>query len=433
MVEFTQEKVSVQDLVLGMYVARLDRPWIGTPFPIQGFHIKSLDEIRTLGSYCRYVYVDMVKSKIEATAAPAANGKPARAGRKSRQARAYVNLRVDESSYPRTRSIRQEISAAGNLQRDMAAAVDSVMKEIASGKPANIPATRKVANRMIDSILRNPDASIWIARVRDKDTYTYGHSVRSSVWAITFGRHLGLRKERLENLAMGVLLSEVGYTRLPTEILTRKEGLTADEHEVMKKHVEYSVEILREIQGINEDILWTVRTHHERYNGSGFPKGLRGNQIPLLGKIAGIVDFYDAVIAPRFDEEALSPADAMARLHDMRDEEFQAELVDEFIQAIGIYPAGSLIELSTGEVGIITEQNHDRRLRPKIMLILDRDKQPMKKTTEIDLLTYTQDSDGQPVDIQKGLPDGAYGIDLTQFRSNILSRLLGLGHTLFRH
>lgn len=431
MVEFTQEKVSVQDLVLGMYVARLDRPWIGTPFPIQGFHIKSLDEIRTLGSYCRYVYVDMVKSKIEAV--PAAGGKPARSGRKNRQARTYVNLRVDESSYPRTRSIRQEVSTAGSLQRDMAAAVDSVMKQIASGKPANIPATRKVANRMIDSILRNPDASIWIARVRDKDTYTYGHSVRSSVWAITFGRHLGLRKERLENLAMGVLLSEVGYTRLPTEILTRKERLTAEEHEIMKKHVEYSVEILKEIQGINEDILWTVRTHHERYNGSGFPKGLRGNQIPLLGKIAGIVDFYDAVIAPRYDEEALSPAGAMARLHDMRDEEFQAELVDEFIQAIGIYPAGSLIELSTGEVGIITEQNHDRRLRPKVMLILDREKQPMKKATEIDLLTYTQDSDGQPVDIQKGLPDGAYGIDLTQFRTNILSRLLGRGHTLFRH
>ncbi|MCC6206885.1 MAG: HD-GYP domain-containing protein [Gammaproteobacteria bacterium] len=431
MVEFTQEKVSVQNLVLGMYVARLDRPWIGTPFPIQGFHIKSFDEIRTLGSYCRYVYVDMVKSKIEVD--PSAKSRPARSGRKGKEARAYVNLKVNESSYTRTRGIKQEISTASNLQRDMAAAVESVMKQIASGKPANIPATRKVANRMIDSILLNPDASIWIARVRDKDTYTYGHSVRSSVWAITFGRHLGLRKERLENLAMGVLLSEVGYTRLPTEILTRKERLTMEEHETMKKHVDYSVEILKNIQGINEDILWTVRTHHERYNGTGFPRGLRGNQIPLLGKIAGIVDFYDSVTAPRYDEEALSPADAMARLHEMRDEEFQAELVDEFIQAIGIYPTGSLIELSTGEVGIITEQNLDRRLRPKVILILDRDKQPVKKTTEVDLLSYTQDRDGQPVDIQKGLPDGAYGIDLTQFRLNVLSRLLGLGHTLFRH
>lgn len=429
MVEFTQEKVNVPDLMPGMYIARLDRPWIGTPFPIQGFHIKSYDEIRTLGNYCRYVYVDVVKSKV----APDTDKKrkPGRPGQ--REPRTFINLKVNESSYPRTKGIKQEISTAGNLHDDVAAAVDSVMNQIATGRPANIPATRKVASRMVDSILRNPDASIWIARVKDKDTYTYGHCVRSSVWAITFGRHLGLRKERLENLAMGVLLSEVGYTRLPTEILTRKERLSGEEIAIMKKHVDYSVEILKGIAGINEDIVWTVRTHHERFNGSGFPKGLRGNQIPLLGKIAGIVDYYDSVTTPRYDEQALSPAAAMAQLHNMRDEEFQTELVEEFIQAIGIYPTGTLIELSTGEVGIITEQNIDRRLRPKVMLILDRDKLPVKKTIEIDLLSYTHDADDRPVDIQKSLPDGAYGIDLTHHRKNLVSRLLGLGHTLFRH
>lgn len=430
MVEFTQEKVNVPDLMLGMYVARLDRPWIGTPFPIQGFHIKSQDDIRTLGNYCRYVYIDVAKSKI----APEANRKRPSVVRSGtpREARTFINLKANEASYPRTRSIKQEISTAGSLHRDVAAAVESVMQQVATGRPANIPATRKVANRMVDSILRNPDASIWIARVRDKDTYTYSHCVRSSVWAISFGRHLGLRKERLENLAMGVLLSEVGYTRLPTEFLTRQEGLDTQETEAMKRHVEYGVEILKGVPGINEDILWTVRTHHERFNGSGYPKGLRGNQIPLLGKIAGIVDFYDSVTTPRYDEQALSPAAAMARLHDMRDEEFQTELVEEFIQAIGIYPTGTLIELSTGEVGIITEQNVDRRLRPKVMLILDRDKQPLQKTTEIDLLTHIRDAEDQPIDIQKSLPDGAYGIDLAESRKRLVSRLLGLGSALFR-
>jgi HD-GYP domain-containing protein (c-di-GMP phosphodiesterase class II) len=428
MVEFTQEKVNVQDLMLGMYVARLDRPWIGTPFPIQGFHIKSHDEIRTLGNYCRYVYIDIVKSKV--AAGTEKKRKSVRSGK--REPRTLVNLKVNESTYPRTRSIKQEISTASNLHHDVSVAIDRVMQQLAAGRPANIPATRKIANRMVDSIIRNPDASIWIARVKDKDSYTYGHCVRSSVWAITFGRHLGLRRERLESLAMGVLLSEVGYTSLPIEILTRKERLSGADLALMKTHVELGVEILKSIQGINEDVLWTVRTHHERFNGSGFPKGLRGNQVPLLGKIAGIVDYYDTVTTPRFDEETLSPAAAMARLHDMRDEEFQSELVEEFIQAIGIYPTGTLIELSSGEVGIITEQNLDRRLRPKIMLILDREKQPVKKATEIDLLSYTRDADGNPVDIQKSLPDGAYDIDLAHIRKNILSRLLGLGHALFR-
>jgi HD-GYP domain-containing protein (c-di-GMP phosphodiesterase class II) len=428
MVEFTQEKVNVPDLMLGMYVARLDRSWIGTPFPIQGFQIKSHDEIRTLGNYCRYVYIDMVKSRV--AAGTEKKRRPVRSGK--REPRSLVNLKASESTYPRTKSIKQEIATASNLHHDVSVAVDSVMQQIAAGRPANIPATRKVANRMVDSIIRNPDASIWIARVKDKDSYTYGHCVRSSVWAITFGRHLGLRRERLESLAMGVLLSEVGYTSLPIEILTRKERLSGADLALMKTHVELGVEILKSIQGINEDVLWTVRTHHERFNGSGFPKGLRGNQVPLLGKIAGIVDYYDTVTTPRHDEETLSPAAAMARLHDMRDEEFQSELVEEFIQAIGIYPTGTLIELSTGEVGIITEQNLDRRLRPKIMLILDREKQPVRKATEIDLLSYTQDADGRPIDIQKSLPDGAYDIDLTHFRRNIVSRLLGLGHALFR-
>lgn len=428
MVEFTQEKVNVSDLMLGMYVARLDRSWIGTPFPIQGFHIKSHDEIRTLGNYCKYVYIDVVKSKV-ALRTDAKHG----TARPARQApRAFVNLKVNEASYPRTRNIKQEIAPASRLHHDVAAAVDSVMEQIAAGRPANIPATRKVANRMVASILRNPDASIWIARVKDKDTHTYGHCVRSSVWAISFGRHLGLRRERLENLAMGVLLAEVGYTRLPTEILTQQERLRGAQLELMKKHVEYGVEILQGVAGINEDILWTVRTHHERFNGSGFPKGLRGNQIPLLGKIAGIVDYYDSVTMPRHDGQALSPAAAMARLHEMRDEEFQAELVEEFIQAIGIYPTGTLIELSTGEVGIITEQNVERRLRPKIMLILDRDKRPVPRATELDLLAYTRDADDQPVDIRSSLPDGAYGIDLTRFRKHLVSRQFGLRHALFR-
>lgn len=429
MAEFTQEKVNVPDLVLGMYVIRLDRPWVGTPFPIQGFHIKNQDEIRTLGNYCRYVYIDVIKSK--GAADTERKRKPVQTGK--RKPRAFVNLKANESNYVRTRSIRKEIHTASNLHHDVAVAVDSVMKQVSEGRPADIPATRKIAGRMVDSILRNPDASIWIARVKDKDTYTYGHCVRSSVWAITFGRHLGLRKERLENLAMGVLLSEVGYTRLPTEILTRKEGLSPEEIELMKTHVDLGMEILKDIQGVNEDVLCTVRTHHERFDGSGFPKGLRGSHIPLLGKIAGIVDFYDTVTTPRRHEETLSPAAAMARLHAMRDEEFQTELVVEFIQAIGIYPTGTLVELSTGEVGIITEQNFERRLRPKIMLILDRDKQPVQKVTEIDLLSCIRDADGQPVDIQKSLPDGAYDIDLNHFRRNIVSRLLGLGNALFRH
>ena len=426
MAEFKQEKLDVKDLVVGMYVARLDRPWVGTPFPIQGFQIKSFEEIRTLGIYCRHVFVDSLKSKINVE--KHLKSTQNNAGRQS-----FINLKVNEEKYEKTKPLSQEIKNAGSLHDDIAHAVDEVMNKLIAGKPVALPATRRIATKMVDSVVNNPDAFAWVARIRDKDNYTYSHSVRSSVWAITFGRHLGLARNKLENLAQGVLMSEVGKTKLPLDLLTKRERLTDEEYELLKKHVGYGVEILKSTKGINEDILNVVRTIHERHDGSGYPKGLRGDQIPLLGKVAGIVDFYDSVTCPRYDEKALSSADAMTKLHHLKNEDFQGELVEEFIQAIGIYPTGTLVELRTGEVGVIIEQNFERRLRPKIMLILDRAKQPLRKQVEIDLLTELENKKGEKLDISKSLPEGAYGIDLTAFRKNFISRMLGLGNTLFRH
>lgn len=286
---------------------------------------------------------------------------------------------------------------------------------------------------MVDSIIRNPDAAMWIARIRNQDAYLYGHCVRASIWAITLGRHLELSKERLEHLATGIMLSEVGYTLLPVELFGKTAGLTPAEYELVRQHVTHGVDILNGRDGINEDILSVVQTHHERFDGSGYPEGLRGSQIPLLGQIAGIVDVYDMLTNPRDAGDVLPPTVAMAKLHGMIDEAFQKELVEEFIRAIGVYPTGTLVELSTGEIGIITEQNAERRLRPKILILLDADLHPLATPREIDLMALTRDRQGNPVDILKSLPRGAHAIDLAQHRKGSLARLLGLGNELLRY
>ena len=431
MVEYTQEKIAVQDLLAGMYVARLDRPWIGTPFPIQGFHVQGEEDIKTLALYCKHVYVDVAKSRVPVR--PALRSLPSSsASARSSPTRPRVKLAVDEETYTRSRGLKQELHTARKLHRDVARAVDQLMHKVASGKPLAIKKARKITARMVDSIARNPDAFIWIARLRAKDEYSYSHSVRAAVWAVTFGRHLGLARDRLEHLALGVLLSEVGMTRLPENVVKKTAPLSREEHEILKQHVTHGVAMLRESRGIHPEVLDVVAHHHERHNGSGYPRGLKGNQIPLLGRIAGIADFYDALTYPRHEELALSPAEAMIKLHDLRDLDFQAELVDEFIRAIGIYPTGSLIELSTGEVGIITEQNLDRRLRPKVLLILDRHKQPLKKPRELDLFKKQRDKSGRPVTIAACLPDGSYDIDLDRYRKHFLGRLLGRTHPLFQ-
>jgi HD-GYP domain-containing protein (c-di-GMP phosphodiesterase class II) len=428
MVEFTQEKVDVQDLVTGMFVARLDRPWVGTPFPIQGFHIRNYDEIRLLGALCRYVYIDVVKSKVSLRDI---RNRSAKAGRNRPQK--LSRIRASEASYKTTRTLKQEIPTASSLHDDVAYAIDQVMTNLASGKPVQLASMRKLAKNLVDSIIRNPDAAMWIARIRNQDAYLYGHSVRAAIWAITFGRHLELNRERLEHLATGVLLSEVGYTRLPRELSSKTCGLTPAERELVRQHVTHGVDILKELKGIDDEIVSVVQTHHERFNGSGYPKGLRGSQIPLLGQIAGIVDDYDTLTIPRDVRDALSPTVAMAKLHGMIDEEFQKELIEEFIRAIGIYPTGTLVELSTGEIGIITEQNTERRLRPRILLLLDAMHLALKTPREIDLISLTRDRDGNPVDILKSLPQGAHGIDLTQHRKGSFARLLRIGNELLRY
>lgn len=421
MAELTQEKVYVADLLEGMFVSRLDRPWVGTPFPLQGFRIRDQSEIRLLGAYCRYVYVDVVKSQVRVERRDAPSAAPAPKRRSGR----YL-LNPDRTEYPEpSRDFTREIPVAKRLHRDVTQALEQITARLAAGQPADLAPAGKAARRMIDSVVRNPDAALWIARMRRQDGHTYARCVRSSILAIAFGRHLGLDRARLERVALGVLLSEVGFTRLPTALLTGSGSGGADP-ELLRSHVAHGIEILRALKA-HEEVVETLATHHERHDGSGYPEGLKGQRIPLGGRIAGIVDVYDALTSPR-EGEAAAPPTALAMLHRMREREFDAALVDEFIQAIGIYPAGTLVELSTGEVGIVVAQRAERRLRPRVLLVLDADKVPLARRREIDLLANRRDQAGRPLEIVRALPAGSHGIGLIPpARGGVVARLLGRG------
>jgi HD-GYP domain-containing protein (c-di-GMP phosphodiesterase class II) len=404
-----QIKVRIPDLLEGMYVARLDRPWLDTPYKIQGFHIKTQQDIDKLQQYAEFVYIDVEKSKLDNGADSRQNGDLSDTEIKQKLTGIKPRIYQDISEF------KSEMNTALENHKALAECVDDVMKDISNNENLKMPMLRKAVTPMVESIVRNPDAFSWLTMMKTRDNYTYNHSVSSSIWAVAFGRSLGLPKKDLLSLAVGALLFDVGKVKLPEKLLQNPNRYNPTEYKLVQKHVDYSVEIVSSIEGINDDVIEMVATHHERHNGSGYPKGLSGDKIPLFGKMAGIIDCYDAMISDRVYMSAISPHDAVRKLYDWSNIDFQLELVEQFIQVVGIYPVGTIIELSDGRIGVIVAHHRVWRLRPKIMLILDSDKNPYAQFDIIDTYKIDDDEDGNPLKIIKSVDPGIYGIDPQQF------------------
>lgn len=404
-------KVRVADLEKGMYVSRLDRPWLETPYLIQGFELKTQDDIDELLKYCQYVYVDVELSKVHEQDPLQYEAKQKRTSEEEKQ----FLTKIKPRKYKVKEDFDSELVAARDTHALLCDTAESILNDISRNKKLALPMLKKAVTPMVDSIIRNPDAFSWLTRMKYKDQYIYNHSVSCSVWAVAFGRHLGLPKKDLQSLAVGALLLDVGKTRLPDKLINNTERYNQYEFKLVKQHVQYSMDIVRSISGVSDDVIDMVATHHERHNGSGYPQGLSGNMIPIFGKIAGLVDCYDAIISERPFASPISPHDAVKKLYEWRDIDFQAELIEQFIQVVGIYPVGTIVELSNGKVGVIVVQHRVLRLRPKIMLLLNEDKHPLASFDTIDLYTTINDEEGKPLDIVRSVEPGLYGIDPEQF------------------
>jgi putative nucleotidyltransferase with HDIG domain len=267
---------------------------------------------------------------------------------------------------------------------------------------------------MVESVVRNPGAFSWLSMMKNKDNYTYNHCVSVSIWAVAFGRNLGLPKKQLRSLALGALLFDVGKVKLPEKLINNPNRYNPTEFKLVKKHVDYSLEIVKSIDGIDDDVIQMIATHHERHNGSGYPRGLKGTQIPLFGKIAGVIDCYDALVSNRPFVSAISPHDAIRKLYEWSNIDFQTELIEQFIQVVGIYPVGTIIELTDGRIGVVVAHHRAWRLRPKIMLLLDKNKKNYTSFDVIDMYLVENGEDGKALNILRSVEPGIYGIDPKQ-------------------
>ncbi|UTA48566.1 DUF3391 domain-containing protein [Simiduia sp. 21SJ11W-1] len=432
-----QLKVDVNELTPGMFVSGLDRPWSQTPFPLQGFYIREMEEIKQLKAHCRHVYIDVAKGKgpVAAKLKTLKPGVSQPAGPRTAKGSSanipVAPLKIKRNVYQQKSQLKKEVAVAKELHQQVHSAMGQVLGQLEKGREISVKDTKRAASQMVDSVIRNPDAFSWLARVREVDEHTYTHAMRSAVWGILFGRHIGLGKTDLDTLALGILFKDVGKTKIEKSLIAKKQR-TPEEELQYEKFVLHGCDILRQMPGIEPRVIAVVKTHCERLNGSGFPQHLRGDKIPMLGKIAGIVTFYDDTTNPRGEAYPLAPSKAVAKLYELRDIQFQEELVVEFIRAIGLYPTGTLVELSTGEVGVVVEQNFERRLKPKVMLVLDACKHHMRKPLLLDLAEDDRQkqalidsgkkrlSEIEKIEIAQDLEPGSYDIDIATIRDEYL-------------
>jgi HD-GYP domain-containing protein (c-di-GMP phosphodiesterase class II) len=414
-------ELPVEQLKLGIYVSRLDRPWEETPFLFQGFAVGSDDELETLRRLCKSVFVEVSVDEAQELRAGCRKGTVARPSAPSDDLLEAIAARpaalVDRVPIRDTIELKSELTLATKTFTEAKRAVGDLFSQLRRGGGVDVPNLQNVVGSMVESVFRNRDAMSWLARMKSKDDYLYSHSLSASVWALAFGRHLGLDKETLTSVGTGAMLLDIGKTALPNELLKKSGKPSEQEWRLIYAHVDRGIELLKIDPKIDERVLTMVATHHERLNGSGYPKKLEGDQVPLLGRIAGIVDCYDAMVSERQYAKPRSTYDAVRELKRMGGVEFPAELVELFIQAVGVFPTGTLVELNTGEVGVVIGQNRYRRLRPQLMLILDAQKKPREEFTTVDLLTCDGNSGkGQPnLWITQGLERGAYGIDSSEY------------------
>jgi HD-GYP domain-containing protein (c-di-GMP phosphodiesterase class II) len=552
-------RINTELLKLGMFIAELDRPWLDTPFLIEGLLLSGQDELLTLRKICHYVYVDLEKSNSdvvedilrackatlnrdaptrhlnslanarsiirEEASAPAeaqdpaeikriarlktnkkieqafdkardrsvddefgddANNSKSAKGRRRYQSRSDTTVsketrgkftglvkaiaqdlsegdsladraigwvkdlfgtRVDPvEAAAHNKKVRQEIrtdllktvgpDASQRIKfvtyQDRSSAIEEAPKakiiftkneqtlgnlltDIRNGKVPQIQHVSESVDQMVESMVDNPDALLWIARMREEHLTTYNHGVKVGLYMVALGRHLGFPRKELATLGLIGMLADVGKTRLPKALLEKPGMLSPAEFIIAKEHVRLGLDALKETGRLLPEVELGISQHHERMDGSGYPRGLVGDDISIYGRMAAIADCFSALITPRPYANPQAPQEALMSLYEWGDKSLHLPLIEQFIQAVSIFPVGSMVELSSAEIAVVLAHNRARRLEPKVLLLTWPDKTPLATPIERDLLMQPRDVNNKPIRIVRGLPAGAYGLKIRDY------------------
>ena len=404
-------KVFSDELTTGMYISELDHPWIESPFLFQGFQIQNNDELIQVKSTCEYVYVDNEKSDTEAKLKlnTLTSSQLKAAPKKKNQFVETTSLKRSEFNKDR---FTQYLINARKTRNKTRKYVDEMLSHARTGEIINTDKAKLLVAELANNIVENLDASMWLTQLKQRDEYTAIHSLNVCVLSLTFGRALGLPIEELNEIGLGALLHDIGKMRVPLKVLNKPGKLTKDEFEIMKSHPGLGYEIVRNDKNLSPNVLTIIRSHHERLNGKGYPDNLPEESISYYTKIVSITDVYDAITSDRVYHDGMTPHDALKKLYEWMPDNYDSELIQAFIRTIGIYPVGSVVELHSGHVGIVVKLNEKHRLKPVVMLVINREGEFYSARKLINLASSAWDTKKNKPGIKRITDPKEYNIDI---------------------
>lgn len=372
------KKIPVSSLKTGMYLHDLNVGWMDHPFVRSQFTIANEAEIaKIIDLGVRELYIDTARGLDIGDHAPTAKEVKA-------EIEAEIRKAIDEPLLIRV-SAAEEMARARKVHQQAHKVVRSVMADVRLGQAVQMEQVEEVVEAITESILRNAGALIGLSGIKDKDEYTFLHSVSVCTLLVTFARSMGMDAESVRLAGIGGLLHDTGKMKVPNEILNKPGKFSDEEFAIMKTHPEEGWKIIREIPGIHEVPLDITLHHHERVDGSGYPHKLAGDEISQFAKMAAIVDVYDAITSDRCYHKGMPAPEGLRKLWEWSKFHFDPQLVQAFMRTVGIYPVGSLVKLESGRLAVVIDQNEGSLLTPTVKAIFSTKSNAYIQPLEIDL------------------------------------------------
>ncbi|MBU0623061.1 MAG: HD-GYP domain-containing protein [Gammaproteobacteria bacterium] len=357
------KKIRVSDTRPGMYIHEICGSWMDHPFWKKSFLLSEDDEYKTLKTCgVQEVWIDTSKGlDIESASVVSTE-----AEEKQKIETELLEIAREEPPTVPHVPIQEEIAKARKLHAKSKAAVTSMFKEARMGNAIKVSEAAPLVDEISQSIARNPEAFLNLARLKTKDDYTYLHSVAVCALMIALGKQLGLKGQELKDAGLAGLLHDVGKMMIPDEVLNKPGKLSDDEFNLVKEHPRRGWELLQGSPDITDVALDVCLHHHEKVDGTGYPERISGDLLTLFSRMGAVCDVYDALTSNRCYKNGWEPAETIRKMAEWQDGHFDKSVFHAFVKTIGIYPSGTLVRLKSGRLAIVIEQTEKSLLAPVI-------------------------------------------------------------------